>query len=76
MIRKLCLVNKINNQIANIFAEYYVIMVFVLEIEMPSSQFKFVISNTTVGTLHEPSSQVIGRAIGFTQVKLFDNSIL
>ena len=43
---------------------------------MPSAQFKFVVSNTTVGTLDEPSSQVIGRALGYTQVTLIDNSIL
>ena len=46
------------------------------DIEMPSSQFKFVLSNTTVGTLDEPSSHVIGRALGYTKVTLVDNSIL
>lgn len=43
---------------------------------MPSTQFKFVLSNTTVGYLDVPSSRVIGRALGFTQVSLVDNSIL
>jgi hypothetical protein len=51
-------------------------IICVIDIEMPSSQFKFVLSNTTVGTLDEPSSRVIGRALGYTQVMLIDNSIL
>ena len=42
---------------------------------MPSTQFKFVLSNETVGTLVEPTSMVIGRALGYTQVTLVDNSI-
>jgi hypothetical protein len=51
-------------------------MFCLVDIEMPSPQFKFVVSNTTVGTLIEPSSQVIGRSLGYTQVTLIDNSIL
>lgn len=42
---------------------------------MPSTQFEFVLSNTTVAVLHEPSSNVIGRVLGYTQVTLVDKSI-
>ena len=48
---------------------------FFSDIDMPSSQFKFNLSNITVGVLDEPSSRVIGRSIGYTQVTLVDNSI-
>lgn len=43
---------------------------------MPSSQFKFQLSNTTVGVLDVPLSRVVGRAVGYTKVSLLDNSIL
>ncbi|XP_046861323.1 nuclear pore membrane glycoprotein 210-like isoform X1 [Xenia sp. Carnegie-2017] len=46
-----------------------------IDVEMPSTQFEFVLSNTTVAVLHEPSSNVIGRVLGYTQVTLVDKNM-
>ncbi|XP_046860787.1 nuclear pore membrane glycoprotein 210-like [Xenia sp. Carnegie-2017] len=46
-----------------------------IDVEMPSTQFEFVLSNTTVAVLHEPSSNVICRVLGYTQVTLVDKNM-
>ena len=43
---------------------------------MPSSQFEFELSNTTVAQLDVKKSSVLGINIGYTRVTLVDKSIL
>ena len=43
---------------------------------MPSSQFEFELSNTTVAQLDVKKSSVLGVNIGYTRVTLVDKSIL
>ena len=45
-------------------------------VPMPSSQFEFQLSNTTVAELDVKKSSVLGVEIGYTKVTLVDKSIL
>ena len=45
-------------------------------VPMPSSQFEFQLSNTTVGQLDVKQSSVLGIQLGYTKVTLVDKSIL
>ena len=47
-----------------------------LAVAVPSSQFEFELSNTTVAQLDVKKSSVLGINIGYTRVTLVDKSIL
>jgi len=47
-----------------------------LVVAVPSSQFEFELSNTTVGQLDVKKSSVLGINIGYTRVTLVDKRIL
>ena len=47
-----------------------------LVVAVPSAQFEFELSNTTVAQLDVKKSSVLGVNIGYTRVSLVDKSIL
>ena len=53
----------------------FIVLIFLSVVPMPSSQFEFKLTNTSVGELDDTHSSVVGLQSGFTQLVLVDKSI-